>query len=110
VITDEYVHGWTDLDDSDGELGAVFDDLGAPWAEAILTADLTPAERQTWAERLAEWQAETADYGIDTAFEAAQAAAVQGWDDAGLQRMLRGEAASSQSEAAWAEPTLAIAD
>jgi hypothetical protein len=51
VVTDEYVHGWTELDDSDGELGAVFDDLGALWAEAILTANLTPAERQTWAAR-----------------------------------------------------------
>ena len=109
VVTDEYVNGWTELDDSDGELGAVFDDLGALWAEAILTADLTPAERQTWAERLADWQAETADYGIDTAFEAARAAAVQGWDDAELQQMLRGDAASSESEAAWAEPSLAIA-
>ncbi|MBV9894812.1 MAG: hypothetical protein JO020_11640 [Chloroflexi bacterium] len=109
VITDEYVQGWTELDDSDGELGAVFDNLGALWAEAILTADLTPAERQTWAERLADWQAETADYGIETAFDAAQLAAVQGWDDAELQRMLRGEAASPQSEGAWAEPTLALA-
>jgi uncharacterized Zn finger protein len=58
---------------------------------------------------LADWQAETVDYGIDTAFEAAQAAVVQGWDDAELQRMLRGEPAASESEAAWAEPTLAIA-
>jgi hypothetical protein len=41
----------------------LFDDLSALWAEAILTADLTPAERQTWAERLADWHNEAAEYG-----------------------------------------------
>src|SRR6266542_5447737 len=94
---------WTDLDDSDGDAEGLFDDLSALWAEAILTADLSPAERQTWAERLADWHTEAAEYGIDAAFEAAQAAAVQGWDDPELQRMLRGEVASSESETAWAE-------
>ena len=67
AVTDEFVTGWTDLDDSDGDAQGLFDDLSALWAEAILTADLTPAERQTWAERLAGWQAEAAEYGIDTA-------------------------------------------
>src|SRR5437764_1425820 len=75
-------------------------------AELILTSDLAPAERQTWAERLAAWQSEAAEYGIDTAFEAAQVAAVQGWDDPELQRMLRGGAASSESETAWTESDL----
>lgn len=109
VVTDEYVKGWTELDDSDGELGAVFDDLGALWTEATLIADLSPTERHGWAERLADWQSATADYGIDTAFEAAQAGAIQGWDDAELQRVLRGESASFNSEAAWTGPRLAIA-
>ncbi len=36
---------------------------------------LTSAERQTSAERLRHWQTEAADYGIDTAFDAAQLAA-----------------------------------
>src|SRR5712691_6440490 len=109
AVTDEYVTAWTDLDDSDGDAEALFDDLSALWAEAILTADLTPAERQTWAERLADWHNEAAEYGIDTAFEAAQVAAVQGWDDPELQRMLRGEVVSSETETAWAESSLAIA-
>jgi uncharacterized Zn finger protein len=109
AVTDEYITGWTDLDDSDGEAGGLFDDLSALWAEAILTADLTPAERQTWAERLAGWRAEAAEYGIDTAFEAAQVAVVQGWDDPELQRVLRGEVASSESDTGWAESGLASA-
>jgi len=109
AVTDEFVTGWTDLDDSDGDAEGFFDDLTALWAEAILTADLTPAERQMWAERLADWHNEAAEYGIDAAFEAAQVAAVQGWDDPELQRMLRGEVASSETETAWAESSLAIA-
>jgi hypothetical protein len=87
----------------------LFDDLSALWAEAILTADLTPAERQTWAGRLADWHTEAAEYGIDMAFEAAQVAAVQGWDDPELQRMLRGEVASSETETARTESGLASA-
>src|SRR5947209_2581201 len=106
AVTDEYVTAWTDLDDSDGDAEGLFDDPSALWAEAILTADLTPAERQTWAERLADWQSEAAEYGIDTAFEAARVAAVQGWDDPELQRMLRGEVASSENDTAWAESGL----
>ncbi len=109
AVTDEFVSGWTDLDDSDGDAEGLFDDLSALWAEAILMADLTPAERQTWAERLADWHTEAAEYGIDAAFEAAQAAAVQGWDDPELLRMLRGEVASSETETAWAESSLASA-
>jgi uncharacterized Zn finger protein len=109
AVTDEFVTGWTDLDDSDGDAEGLFDDLSGLWAEAILTADLTPAERRTWAERLADWHTEAAEYGIDAAFEAAQVAAVQGWDDPELQQMLRGEVVSSQSEPASAESALAVA-
>jgi uncharacterized Zn finger protein len=109
AVTDEFMTGWMDLDDSDGEAVGLFDDLGALWAEAILTADLTPVERQTWAEHLANWQSEAAEYGIDTAFEAAQIAAVEGWDDPDLQRILRGEVASSESETAMCETDLASA-
>jgi uncharacterized Zn finger protein len=47
AITDEYVEGWTCLDDSDGFAGEFFGDLGAAWIEAGLAADdLTPEERQ----------------------------------------------------------------
>ena len=48
AVTEEFVTGWTDLDDSDGDADGLFSDLGALWAEAILTADLSPPERQTW--------------------------------------------------------------
>jgi uncharacterized Zn finger protein len=109
AVTDELMSGWLDLDDSNGEAVGLFEDLGALWAEAILTADLTPAERQTWAERLADWQSEAADYGIDTAFEAAQLAAAQGWDDPEVQRMLRGDAAPTVGDRTESEAALAAA-
>jgi uncharacterized Zn finger protein len=109
AVTDEFVSGWTDLDDSDGDADALFGDLSVLWAEAILTANLTPAERQAWAERLAEWHTEAAEYGIDAAFEAARFAALQGWDDPELLRMLRGEVASSESTTVWPDSDLASA-
>ncbi len=92
AITDEYVEGWTCLDDSDGFAGEFFGDLGVAWIEAGLAADdLTPEERQQWAQTLTRRQAEVGDYGIDDAFDAAQAAILQGWDYPPLQRAMQGE-------------------
>jgi uncharacterized Zn finger protein len=96
AVTEEYLAGWTDLDDSDGEMGELFTDLGRLWTEAILTADLSPDEREVWAHRFARWARDVGEYGIDDAFAAAEAAAVQGWDDPGLQRKLRGESTAHE--------------
>ena len=38
AITDEYSEAWEYLDDSNGEVGEFFHELGAAWAEAILGA------------------------------------------------------------------------
>lgn len=91
AITEVYVAEWTEMDDSDGEAGAFFADLGSVWTEAMLTAELTPKERQTWAKQLAQWQRDVDENGVDSAFEAAQAAAEQGWEYAPLVRVLQGE-------------------
>jgi hypothetical protein len=96
-VTEEYVAGWTDLDDSGGEASGVFADLGALWTEAVLAADPTAAEGRAWAERLARWQAEVGDYGVDEAFDAAQQAALERWDDPHLQRVLREQTTSGPS-------------
>ena len=112
AITGEYVEGWTDLDDSDGDLGDFFGDLGAVWTEAILTADLTPAERHAWAQKLARWQGEIGAYGIDDVFDAAQGAAELGWDYPPLQRVLQGEITAKgawEEEAPWYADGLTIA-
>ncbi len=112
ALTEEYVDGWTMLDDSDGDASSLFYDLGSAWTEALLTADLTPEERRGWANRLSAWQAEIDDYGADDVFSAAQAAALQGWDFPPLLRVLKGEITplgAWDGEAPWYADELAEA-
>lgn len=90
AVTEAYVERWTDFDDSDGELGGFFDELGPLFAEAILSADLSPDERQEWVEKLTDWQDEVEDYGIDEGFHVAIVAAEQGWDYPPLQQAMQG--------------------
>ncbi|HYU75648.1 MAG TPA: hypothetical protein VEL31_23505 [Ktedonobacteraceae bacterium] len=97
AITEAYVSDWTDLDDSDGEASGFFQDLGPVWTEALLSADLSPRERKEWAKKLETWQKEIDDYGVDEAFDAAQEAALRGWDDPQLQHILQGTHVESDS-------------
>ena len=90
AITEEYMSEWENLDDSDGEASGFFSDLGKAWTEAILSADLTREEREGWADQLSAWQEELDDYGVDEAFDAAETAALDGWDSPPLQRVLQG--------------------
>jgi uncharacterized Zn finger protein len=112
AITDEYVEGWIILDDSDGYAGGFFGELGAAWTEALLTTDLSPAERGQWAQKLARWQGEIDDYGLEGAFQPAMAAAEQGWDYPPLQQVLRGEITDLgawEAEAPWYADDVATA-
>jgi uncharacterized Zn finger protein len=90
ALTEEYGGRWLEYDDSDGELGAFFDDLGQLWAEALLEADLPRGEREAWVHRLGEWNDGAADYGIE-GLEVALRAAEEGWDAPWLGPALRGE-------------------
>jgi uncharacterized Zn finger protein len=92
AITEAYVADWTNLDDSDGEASGFFRDLGPIWTEALLSADLLARERKVWAKKLETWQRKIDDYGVDEVFAAAQEAALSGWDDPQLQRVLQGNA------------------
>src|SRR5712691_3841226 len=93
AVTEEFLKGWEEIQDFDeeGECGTLFADLGALWAEAILTADLAAGERKSWAKRLREWQAEVDNYLDVSGFAAAALAAEQGWDYPPLARVLQGE-------------------
>jgi uncharacterized Zn finger protein len=91
ALTQEYVSGWCDLDDSDGELSDFFEDLGVAWAEVLLTVPLGRGQRQAWADKLAAWAGEVDQYGIEDTFDMPQTAALQGWDDPYLRRVLNGE-------------------
>jgi uncharacterized Zn finger protein len=90
AVTGPFVNHWYEVD-HDGDASAMlFADLGSLFAEAILSADLSPDERDEWAGKLSDWQAEIDDYGIDEGFHVAIEAARQGWDYAPLQAVLGG--------------------
>jgi hypothetical protein len=91
VLTEEFLSVWEGLDDSDGESVGIFERLGALWAEALLTDDLSAEERRVWIPKIETWQSEVSDYGIDEGFDVALSAAVQRWEYPPLQRVLRGE-------------------
>src|SRR2546422_1043752 len=82
-----------ELYDEEGELGSLVEHLNEWWTEALLTADLTPDERQDWAESLREWQQtiEDSDKIYDQSLKMAVTAAEQGWDYPPLVRVLQGE-------------------
>ena len=110
AITDEYVEGWTSLDDSDGTASDFFRTLGRVWTEAALVAELPRGERRAWARRLTHWQGELDPYGVEDAFDAAQAAFLQGWDHPPLQRILEGKGGPLwEGEPPWYAETLAEA-
>lgn len=74
---------WHDYDDSNGELGQTFDELGALFAEAILRADPTGEERENWQEQLETWRDELAEYGCEEGFATACRAVAEGWREPG---------------------------
>jgi uncharacterized Zn finger protein len=112
AVTEPYVDQWYEFDDSDGELGTVFAEIGSRFAEAILSADLSAQERQTWSKKLTAWQGEIDDYGVDVGFDVAIAAAEQGWDFPSLQRVLAGHITDQgawEGETPWYADELAVA-
>jgi len=111
ALTEEFMAGYEGLDDSYGHVGDLFHDLGPAWAEALLTADPAPDERDRWAGKLESWQRELDSYGVDEALDVALEAAEQGWDFPPLQRVLReGTTDREESEvesALWDEELVA---
>ncbi len=88
AVTDEYTQAWEWLDDSNGEVGDFFHELGEAWTEALLSAELTRSEREGWGEKLEAWREELEMYAGGEAFDAALLAAEQGWDHPTLARVL----------------------
>lgn len=90
ALTDEYSDAWVEFDDSDGELGGFFEELGELWAEALLASNLKQAERKTWRERLEEWAGEAEEYGCE-GLEIAVQAASEGWTGSWLDGAMQGD-------------------
>jgi len=107
AVTRPFVNHWYEVD-HDGDASAMlFADLGSLFAEAILSTDLSPEEREDWAERLSAWQAEIDDYGIEEGFHVAIEAARQGWDYAPLKAVLGGHITD---KGAWGKEAPMYAD
>lgn len=90
AMTEAYVESWMNLDGSSGDSGTIFNEFDAAWTEAILSAELTPAEREDFQALLEQWQGEVEEYNID-AFAMSLAALEQGWEYPPLQRVLEGK-------------------
>lgn len=90
-VIEGYLHVVEWLEEFGDEGGDGFADAGRMASEALLSADLTTAERTRWGEKLEAWQGQLAEYSLDDVLTAAIAAAEQGWDYPPLQRILRGE-------------------
>jgi len=91
AITDELIGEWERVEDVISEASELFEDLGRAWAEALLTVELTPEERQDWIDRLETWQEAGDTCGADRGLAVAVEAAKQGWDYPPLVRVLQGE-------------------
>lgn len=112
AVSEVYVDRWIEFDDSDGDLGGFFGDLGPAFAEAILSADLSEQERAAWADKLTAWQDEIGAYGLEEEFGVAIGAAEYGWNYPPLQRVLQGhvtEQGAWEGEAPWYADDLAVA-
>jgi len=73
-ITEGYMADWEILDGSSGETGEFFYDLAAVWEDALLCANLSQKERESWTDRLTVWREELDDYGVGDAFDIASLA------------------------------------
>ena len=112
AITETYVADWVELDDSDGDAGAFFEDLGAVWTEAMLAADLTTGERQTWAGNSPSGRTKWTTTASTRPFTQQWRQREQGWEYPPLVRVLRGEIADKgawEEEAPYYADALAIA-
>ncbi len=64
--------------------------LGETFTEAILLTDLDESERETWAERLAEWDDKFRRFTARSTLSVAAEAAREGWNNEELQQALAG--------------------
>ena len=110
-IADALVPAYIERMSWDETLHAFFPIIGQFVAEAVLTQDLTPDERNDLAARLDGWRGELEDYEISEYFQVAMDALEQGWAAPGLADALAGrsERWPMESKEKWTEDLLAEA-
>jgi uncharacterized Zn finger protein len=93
-ITAAYVEQVTQIDYgyydeyADEQSGALVEELGRLWAEALLSPNVGPAERKKWAKKLQKWQDQLDEYGQDATLGVAIVAATEGWETAEIRHIL----------------------
>lgn len=93
-VTEALVPAWREQADWDETLHEFFPVLGQMIAEAVLTCDLSPEERDDLTVRLDLWQDVLDEYGLDEHLQVAIDALEQGWDEIGLEEILAGKGRS----------------
>lgn len=68
-----------------------FDEVDRALAEALLTADLSEADREAWEQRLWSWEQELGSYTHHPPYSVALEAAQRGWDFKPVQRAMHGD-------------------
>ena len=81
IVGEEVAPHYGDLEE-ESQLAMFLEGWSEELTEAILGADLSPAERQTLSDQLDEWMVELSDYGLDDTLDAPITACVQGWESA----------------------------
>ncbi|MBA2441366.1 MAG: SWIM zinc finger domain-containing protein [Rubrobacter sp.] len=92
AITEEYLDApdWEMMGDYGGDLLDLFEEAGAAFAEALLSVELTPHEKEDYSAKLDVWWGELGDYGVGDTFGAAFRAVEQGWSYPPLVGVLEG--------------------
>lgn len=107
VVAEALTDRLDDILDEGDEISSVCLELGALLAEAVLTADLSPKEREEWADKIGDWQRRAGEYGVEEGFQIAAYAIEQGWTYPPLRRVLEGEITE---QGAWDGDAPACAD
>ena len=92
-LTDELMdEEWLVLSyDDSNAIFEFFDEVDRVLAEALLTADLTAAERADWEDRLWAWEKEMGGYTHHPPYSVALEAAQRGWNFEPVQRAMQGD-------------------
>ncbi len=87
AVTGEFCKHWKTLEDRGEETSLFFDETLPIWTEALLDPDMTMADREYWANRLATW-AHKLDPWVSNNLLALQTIVQTGWDDPDLINVL----------------------
>lgn|GEM_PF-2684223 len=99
-VAQALAESWPECAEWDETLHEFFPQLDRMIAQAVLMDGISAEVREELAERMSDWQDRVVDYGAEDAFAVATLAATRGWDEPGLDDVLRGRNANWPTDAA----------